>query len=132
MRGMGGGGRVVTDERGVSAIVVTRTSTKEVNSMLRLNIETILVSGLGLSMYRIFNKRIKTKANQAKLSTRMERPRKTEHKNGKSTENRAQEWKEHGKPKLKAYTSLMGQPVPILMGQSKAFFNSEVCQLALN
>ncbi|GKE83415.1 hypothetical protein Tco_1557157 [Tanacetum coccineum] len=50
MRGMGGGGSVVADKRGVSAIVVTRTSTKEADSVLRLNIESIPVSGLGLSM----------------------------------------------------------------------------------
>ncbi|GJS25496.1 putative reverse transcriptase domain-containing protein [Tanacetum coccineum] len=50
MRGIGGGGSVVADERGVSAIVVTETSTREVDSALRLNIESILVSGLGLSM----------------------------------------------------------------------------------
>ncbi|GKA54648.1 hypothetical protein Tco_0753597 [Tanacetum coccineum] len=50
MRGMVGGGSVVIDERCVSAIVVTRTSTREVDSVLRLNIESIPVSGLGWSM----------------------------------------------------------------------------------
>ncbi|GKB53361.1 hypothetical protein Tco_0904114 [Tanacetum coccineum] len=50
MRGVGGGGRFVADKRGGSAIVVTGTSTSEVDSVLRLNKESILVSGLGLSM----------------------------------------------------------------------------------
>ncbi|GJX23629.1 hypothetical protein Tco_0228074 [Tanacetum coccineum] len=50
MRGVGGGGRVVADTSGGSAIVVTRTSTSEVASVLRVNIESIPVSGLGLSM----------------------------------------------------------------------------------
>ncbi|GJS25864.1 hypothetical protein Tco_0486484 [Tanacetum coccineum] len=50
MRGMGGGGSVVADKRGVAAIVVTETSTREVDSVLRLNIESIPVSGMGLSM----------------------------------------------------------------------------------
>ncbi|GJT55709.1 hypothetical protein Tco_0990763, partial [Tanacetum coccineum] len=50
MRGVGGGGRVVADTRGGSAIVVTETSTSEVASVLRVNIESRLVSGLGLSM----------------------------------------------------------------------------------
>ncbi|GJV16439.1 hypothetical protein Tco_1361762 [Tanacetum coccineum] len=50
MRGVGGRGRVVVDKRGGSAIVVTETSISKVDSMLRLNIELILVSGLGLSM----------------------------------------------------------------------------------
>ncbi|GJR22049.1 reverse transcriptase domain-containing protein [Tanacetum coccineum] len=36
-------------------------------------------------------------------------------KQGQSRQNRAQEWKEHGKSKPKAYTSLMGQPKPILL-----------------
>ncbi|GKF00264.1 hypothetical protein Tco_0023614, partial [Tanacetum coccineum] len=49
-RGVGGGGRVVADKRGGSAIVVTRTSTSEVASVLRVNIESIPVSRLGLSM----------------------------------------------------------------------------------
>ncbi|GKB73663.1 ribonuclease H-like domain-containing protein [Tanacetum coccineum] len=35
-------------------------------------------------------------------------------KNGQS---RAREWKEHRKSKPKAYTSLMGQPIPILYGE---------------
>ncbi|GKG12264.1 hypothetical protein Tco_0346501, partial [Tanacetum coccineum] len=43
MRGVGGGGRVI-------AIVVTGTSTNEVDSVLRLNIESIPVSGQELSM----------------------------------------------------------------------------------
>ncbi|GJW98170.1 retrovirus-related pol polyprotein from transposon TNT 1-94 [Tanacetum coccineum] len=34
MRGIGGGGSVVVDKRGVSAIVVTKTSTREVDSVL--------------------------------------------------------------------------------------------------
>ncbi|GKB48829.1 hypothetical protein Tco_0899582 [Tanacetum coccineum] len=46
----GGGGRVVVDTRGGSAIVVTETSTSEVSLVLRLNIESIPISGLGLSM----------------------------------------------------------------------------------
>ncbi|GKE85827.1 hypothetical protein Tco_1559569 [Tanacetum coccineum] len=50
MRGVGGGGRIITDKRGGSTIVVTRTSISEVDSVLRLNIESIPVSGLGLSM----------------------------------------------------------------------------------
>ncbi|GKG38274.1 hypothetical protein Tco_0457497, partial [Tanacetum coccineum] len=50
MRGVGGGGRVVTNTRGGSAIVETRTSTSKVASVLRLNIKSIPVSGLGLSM----------------------------------------------------------------------------------
>ncbi|GJW18649.1 hypothetical protein Tco_0026085 [Tanacetum coccineum] len=41
-------GRVVANTRGGSAIVVTETSTSEVASVL--NIKSILVSGLGLSM----------------------------------------------------------------------------------
>nr|GFD07375.1 hypothetical protein [Tanacetum cinerariifolium] len=44
---MVGGGRVVADNRGGSAAVVTGTSTHEVE----LKIESILVSGLGLSMF---------------------------------------------------------------------------------
>ncbi|GJX96409.1 hypothetical protein Tco_0352207 [Tanacetum coccineum] len=51
MRGVGGGGRVVADRRGGSTIAVTGTSTSEVDSVLRLNIESIPVSGLGLSMF---------------------------------------------------------------------------------
>ncbi|GKE77467.1 hypothetical protein Tco_1543587, partial [Tanacetum coccineum] len=47
-RGVSGGGRVVANTRGGSAIVVTRTSTSEVASVL--NIESIPVSSLGLSM----------------------------------------------------------------------------------
>ncbi|GKE99869.1 hypothetical protein Tco_0023220, partial [Tanacetum coccineum] len=50
MRGLGGEGRVVVDKRGGSAIVVTGTSISEVDSVLRLNIESIPVSGLELSM----------------------------------------------------------------------------------
>ncbi|GKF22575.1 hypothetical protein Tco_0074897, partial [Tanacetum coccineum] len=50
MRGVGSGGRVVADTKGGSAIVVTETSTSEVASMLRVNMESILVSGLKLSM----------------------------------------------------------------------------------
>ncbi|GKF67499.1 hypothetical protein Tco_0197178, partial [Tanacetum coccineum] len=50
MRGVGGGGRIVADNRGGSTIIVTRTSISEVDSVLRLNIESIPVSGLGLSM----------------------------------------------------------------------------------
>ncbi|GKC55186.1 hypothetical protein Tco_1077931 [Tanacetum coccineum] len=50
MRGVGGGGRVVTDTKGGSTIVVTETSTSEVASVLRVNIESIPVSGIGLSM----------------------------------------------------------------------------------
>ncbi|GJS53521.1 hypothetical protein Tco_0626883 [Tanacetum coccineum] len=50
MRGVGGGGRVVVDKRGGSTIVVTETSISKVDSVLRLNIESIPVSGLGLSM----------------------------------------------------------------------------------
>nr|GFC67121.1 hypothetical protein [Tanacetum cinerariifolium] len=49
MRGVGGKGRVVAEKRGSSAIVETRTSTSEVVSVLRLNIESIPISGLGLS-----------------------------------------------------------------------------------
>ncbi|GKD53866.1 hypothetical protein Tco_1287253, partial [Tanacetum coccineum] len=50
MRGVGSGGRVVVDKRGGLAIVVTRTYISEVDLVLRLNIESIPVSGLGLSM----------------------------------------------------------------------------------
>ncbi|GKG20255.1 hypothetical protein Tco_0380056, partial [Tanacetum coccineum] len=50
MRGVGGEGRAVTNTRGGSTIMVTGTSTSEVASVLRLNIESIHVSGLGLSM----------------------------------------------------------------------------------
>ncbi|GKE72096.1 hypothetical protein Tco_1534137 [Tanacetum coccineum] len=49
MRGVGGRGRVI-DKRGGSAIVVTGTSISEVDSVLRLNIKSISVSGLRLSM----------------------------------------------------------------------------------
>ncbi|GJY21349.1 hypothetical protein Tco_0393915 [Tanacetum coccineum] len=49
-RGVGGGGRVVADTRGGSTIVVTRTSTSKVALVLRVNTESIHVSGLGLSM----------------------------------------------------------------------------------
>ncbi|GKC85629.1 hypothetical protein Tco_1141346 [Tanacetum coccineum] len=38
-------------------------------------------------------------------------------KQSQNGQNRAQEWKEREKSKLKAYTSLMGQPVPILLGR---------------
>ncbi|GKE26049.1 hypothetical protein Tco_1441433 [Tanacetum coccineum] len=48
MRGVGGGGRVVVDRRGGSAIVVTGTSTRKGDSV---NNESILVSGLGLSIF---------------------------------------------------------------------------------
>ncbi|GJS92188.1 hypothetical protein Tco_0774824 [Tanacetum coccineum] len=50
MRGVGDGGRVVVDKKGGSTIVVTGTSISKVDSVLRLNIESIPVSGLGLSM----------------------------------------------------------------------------------
>ncbi|GKC32871.1 hypothetical protein Tco_1040165 [Tanacetum coccineum] len=50
MTGVGGGGRVVIDNKGGSAIVVTGTSISEIDSVLRLNIESIPVSGLELSM----------------------------------------------------------------------------------
>nr|GEX39753.1 hypothetical protein [Tanacetum cinerariifolium] len=50
MRGIGGGGRVIVNKIGGSTIVVTRTSISEVDSLLRLNIESIPVFGLGLSM----------------------------------------------------------------------------------
>ncbi|GKA74236.1 hypothetical protein Tco_0780538 [Tanacetum coccineum] len=50
IRGVGGGGRVVVDKRGGSALIVTGTSTSEVDLVLRLNKESIPVSGLGLSM----------------------------------------------------------------------------------
>ncbi|GKC77702.1 hypothetical protein Tco_1128476 [Tanacetum coccineum] len=50
MIGVGGGGRVVADTRGGSAVVVTGTSTSEVALVLRANIKSIPVSGLGLSM----------------------------------------------------------------------------------
>ncbi|GJV45000.1 hypothetical protein Tco_1429536 [Tanacetum coccineum] len=50
MRGVGGGGRFVANTRGGSAIVVTGTSTSEVALLLRVNIESIPVSGIGLSM----------------------------------------------------------------------------------
>ncbi|GKC41432.1 hypothetical protein Tco_1059154 [Tanacetum coccineum] len=53
IRGVGSRGRVVADTRGGSAIVVTGTSTSEVASVLRANIESIPVSGLGLSMLEI-------------------------------------------------------------------------------
>nr|GEZ39317.1 hypothetical protein [Tanacetum cinerariifolium] len=41
MIGVGGRGRVVVDNRGRSAVVVTRTSTRGVDSVLRLKIESI-------------------------------------------------------------------------------------------
>ncbi|GJX46649.1 hypothetical protein Tco_0271839 [Tanacetum coccineum] len=50
MREVGGGGRVVADNRGSPAKVVTGTSTSEVDLVFRLNKESIPVSGLGLSM----------------------------------------------------------------------------------
>ncbi|GJT93947.1 hypothetical protein Tco_1082792 [Tanacetum coccineum] len=50
IRGVGGRGKVVADTRGGSAIVVTGTSTSEVALVLRVNIESIPVSGLRLSM----------------------------------------------------------------------------------
>ncbi|GKD79007.1 hypothetical protein Tco_1341628, partial [Tanacetum coccineum] len=50
MRGVGGGGRVVADTRGGLAIMVTGTSTSEVALVLRVYIESIPVSSLGLSM----------------------------------------------------------------------------------
>ncbi|GKD73461.1 hypothetical protein Tco_1331743 [Tanacetum coccineum] len=40
-------------------------------------------------------------------------------KTEKNKQNQAREWKEYEKSKPKAYTSLMGQPEPILLGQSK-------------
>ncbi|GKF17190.1 hypothetical protein Tco_0062108 [Tanacetum coccineum] len=46
----GVGRRVVADKRGGSALVVTRTSTSEVASVLGVNIVSIPVSGLDLSM----------------------------------------------------------------------------------
>nr|GFB68840.1 hypothetical protein [Tanacetum cinerariifolium] len=51
MIGVDDGGRVVVENRGGSAVVVTGTSTHGVDSMLRLKIESIPVSGLGLSMF---------------------------------------------------------------------------------
>ncbi|GKF95100.1 hypothetical protein Tco_0287835, partial [Tanacetum coccineum] len=51
IRGVGGGGRVIADKRGGSTIVVTRTSTIDVASVLTLKIESIPKSGLGLSMF---------------------------------------------------------------------------------
>ncbi|GKG18055.1 hypothetical protein Tco_0372353, partial [Tanacetum coccineum] len=48
MRGVGGRGRVVANTRDGSTIVVTKTSTSEVASVL--NIESIHVAGMGLSM----------------------------------------------------------------------------------
>ncbi|GKG21564.1 hypothetical protein Tco_0384159, partial [Tanacetum coccineum] len=53
MRGMGGEGSVVTDEGGISSLVVTGASTKEVDSMFGLSMESIPVSGLGLSILEI-------------------------------------------------------------------------------
>ncbi|GKD59852.1 hypothetical protein Tco_1297361 [Tanacetum coccineum] len=50
MRGVGGRGRVVVDNRGGSAIVVTGTSISKDDSVLRLNIKSIPVSGLGCQM----------------------------------------------------------------------------------
>ncbi|GKG24781.1 hypothetical protein Tco_0395409, partial [Tanacetum coccineum] len=50
---MGGGGSVVTDEGGISTFEVTGTSTREVDSVFRLRMESIPVSGLGLSMLEI-------------------------------------------------------------------------------
>ncbi|GKG02886.1 hypothetical protein Tco_0310522, partial [Tanacetum coccineum] len=46
----GVGIRVVADKRGGSALVVTETSTSKVTSVLGVNIVSIHVSGLGLSM----------------------------------------------------------------------------------
>ncbi|GKG42739.1 hypothetical protein Tco_0477037, partial [Tanacetum coccineum] len=51
MIGVGGGGRVVADNRGGLAKVVTKTSISEVDLVLRLNRESIPVSRLGLSMF---------------------------------------------------------------------------------
>ncbi|GJU05294.1 hypothetical protein Tco_1121724 [Tanacetum coccineum] len=50
LRGVGGRGRVVANTRGGSAIAVTGTSTSEVASVLRVNIKSKPVSGLGLRM----------------------------------------------------------------------------------
>ncbi|GJX50383.1 hypothetical protein Tco_0277228 [Tanacetum coccineum] len=52
LRGVGGRGRVVSDNRGGSAKVITRTSTSKVDSVFRLNKKSIPVSGLGLSMFK--------------------------------------------------------------------------------
>ncbi|GJS03597.1 hypothetical protein Tco_0320105 [Tanacetum coccineum] len=53
MKGIGGGGSVVTDEGGISTFIVMGTSTKEVDLVFRLRIESIPVFGLGLSMLEI-------------------------------------------------------------------------------
>ncbi|GKC90987.1 hypothetical protein Tco_1151636, partial [Tanacetum coccineum] len=53
MRGVGGEGRVIADNRGGLAKVVTRTSTSEVDSVFILSKESIPVSGLGLSMFEM-------------------------------------------------------------------------------
>nr|GFC65909.1 hypothetical protein [Tanacetum cinerariifolium] len=52
MKGIGGGGIVVTDG-GISSLVVTRTSTREVDLMFKLRMESIPASGIGLSMLEI-------------------------------------------------------------------------------
>ncbi|GKF81631.1 hypothetical protein Tco_0240233 [Tanacetum coccineum] len=51
MREVGGGGRVVADNIGGSSKVVTETSISKVDSMLRLNKESIPVSRLWLRMF---------------------------------------------------------------------------------
>ncbi|GKG20966.1 hypothetical protein Tco_0380767, partial [Tanacetum coccineum] len=48
--GLGGGGSVVTDEGCISSLVITGTSTREVDSVFRLRMESIPVSGLRLSI----------------------------------------------------------------------------------
>ncbi|GKD76078.1 hypothetical protein Tco_1334360, partial [Tanacetum coccineum] len=53
MRETGGGGIVVAKEGGISTFVETRTSTREVDSVFRLRMESIRVSGLGLSMFKM-------------------------------------------------------------------------------
>ncbi|GJR96038.1 hypothetical protein Tco_0268212 [Tanacetum coccineum] len=51
--GMGGGGSGVTDEGGISTFMETGTSTRDVDSVFRLRMESIPVSGLGLIMFEM-------------------------------------------------------------------------------
>ncbi|GJT41581.1 hypothetical protein Tco_0941446, partial [Tanacetum coccineum] len=53
MRVIGGGGIVVAEEGGISIVVETGTSTIEVDSVFRLRMESIPVSGFGLSMFEM-------------------------------------------------------------------------------
>ncbi|GJX33886.1 hypothetical protein Tco_0291931 [Tanacetum coccineum] len=53
MRVTGGGGIVVAEEGDISTVIETGTSTREVDSVFRLRMESIPVSGFGLSMFQM-------------------------------------------------------------------------------